>query len=82
MLRAVGNDDITVANEQVAKEAVDEFLGPNKEPLIQNYGSRAGQQVGWRNAEGTRFLIDDIGKARPHFNSHSETGGNLHVYFK
>ncbi len=79
---AVGDQTVTVSSEGVARQAADEFLGPGKQPLIQNYGSRAGQQIGWKSADGLRIVRIDTGAASPHYNFQNlATGGNLHVHF-
>ena len=80
---AVGREEITVSSKGIAEQAVDKFLGPGKQPLIQNYGSRAGQQIGWKSEGGLKLVRDDSAAARPHYNFQNlQGGGNLHVYFK
>ncbi|MGH9506934.1 MAG: RHS repeat-associated core domain-containing protein, partial [Terriglobales bacterium] len=79
---AVGNQSITVPSREVAEQAVDEFLGPDKQPLLQQFGNRAGRQVGWKSADGLRLVRDDAAAPNPHFNFQDlRTGSNLHVFF-
>ena len=78
----VGDQDITVSSEKGAQDAANRFLGPGKQPITQEYGSRAGQQVGWKSADGQRIVRVDTNAADPHYNFvNKATGGNLHVYF-
>jgi len=79
---AVGNREIRVASEDVARKAAEKFLGPGSRELRQTYGSRAGQVIGRQSADGLRQVRFDAGGANPHYNfDNVQTGGNLHVYF-
>ncbi len=72
---AVGNQSMTVPGRQVAEDAVDEFLGPDKQPLLDR---NTGQQVGWRSADRQLQVRDD----GSHFNFENRaTGSNLHFRF-
>jgi RHS repeat-associated protein len=75
---AVGGQEVTVANEGVAQQAADEFLGPGKEVIPDR---TTGAFKGWKSADGTRVVIDTHQDAvGPHMNFHNLlTGGNLHV---
>ena len=80
---AVGNQAIHGVEQAVAAEAADAFLGAGARPFFQHYGSRAGQQIGIKSADGTKLVIWDLHKAQPHLNFRNTlTGGNLHVYVK
>lgn len=80
---AVGNQAIHGVEQAVAVEAAHSFLGPGVQPLTQNFGSRAGQQIGWKSADGLRQVRWDLGGRNPHLNfDNLITGGKLHVYVK
>ena len=80
---AVGNQAIHGVEQAVAAEAAESFLGPGAQPLIQNFGSRAGQVVGQKSADGLRIVRWDLNAAKPHLNFQNlQTGGNLHVYVR
>ena len=80
---AAGNQELTVATEDVAKRAADQFLGPGRRPITQQYGSRAGQEVGRISADGQRVVRMDANATAPHYNFETKTtGGNLHVRFR
>jgi RHS repeat-associated protein len=79
---AVGNQQTTVASEDVAKQAADRFVGPGSREITQSYGNRAGQPIGRISADGQRVVRFDTNASTPHYNFENNiTGGNLHVYF-
>jgi len=73
---ATGNETIEVSSREVAEQAAEKFVGNDAKELTQGYGSRAGQAIGQRSADGARIVRDD----GDHLNFQNlRTGGNLHV---
>jgi hypothetical protein len=75
---AVGNTGMKVASREVAEQAAKEWVGEGAEPIYANRG--AGQQVGWKSADGTKVARFTSADTKGYINLENRTtGSNLHV---